>query len=105
MPERRSTLRYQRKAPLGGRIRRRRRPDLFGAVTPELRTWFEAEPWRTSRELLERLQVKHPGVYPDQQLRTLQRRVKAWRRELAQKMVFGMAAQEHAVEDAAMGSN
>jgi hypothetical protein len=46
--------------------------------------------------------MKHPGVYPDQQLRTLQRRVKAWRRELAQNMVFGMAAQEHVVEHAAM---
>ena len=48
--------------------------------TVRLREWFEAEPWRTSRELLERLQNEHPGVYPDKQLRTLQRRVKAWRR-------------------------
>src|SRR6516165_1911908 len=56
--------------------RLRRRPDPFAAVTTELRGWFEAEPWHTARELLERLQAQCPGVYPDRQLRTLQRRLK-----------------------------
>jgi hypothetical protein len=69
--------------------RSRRRPDPFVGVTAELRGWFEAEPWHTSRELLERLQAEHPGVYPDGQLRTLQPRLKEWRREAAQRMVFG----------------
>ena len=69
--------------------RSRRRPDPFAAVTTELRGWFEAEPWHTSRELLERLQAQCPGVYPDGQLRTLQRRLKDWRREAAHQMVFG----------------
>jgi hypothetical protein len=36
----------------------------FAAVTTELRAWFEAEPWHTSRELLERLQAERPGAYP-----------------------------------------
>ena len=57
-----------------------------------MREWFEAEPWRTSRELLERLQGENPGVYPDGQLRTVQRRVKGWRREVAHRLVFGPAA-------------
>src|SRR5438132_4477232 len=69
--------------------RSRRRPDPFAAVTAELRGWFEAEPWHTSRELLERLQAECPGVYPDGRLRTLQRRLKEWRREAAHQMVFG----------------
>jgi len=69
--------------------RSRRRPDPFAAVAVELRGWFEAEPWHTSRELLERLQAQCPGVYPDGQLRTLQRRLKEWRREAAHQMVFG----------------
>ena len=69
--------------------RLRRRPDPFAAVTTELRAWFEAEPWHTSRELLERLQAQCPGAYPDGQLRTLQRRLKEWRREAAHRMVFG----------------
>lgn len=71
--------------------RLRRRPDPFLAVTIMLREWFEAEPWRTSRELFERLQVEYPGVYPDGQLRTCQRRLKEWRREAALRLVFGTA--------------
>jgi hypothetical protein len=69
--------------------RSRRRPDPFAAVTVELRGWFEAAPWHTSRELLERLQAQCPGIYPEGQLRTLQRRLKEWRREAAHQMVFG----------------
>ena len=69
--------------------RSRRRPDPLASVTIELRGWFEAEPWHTARELLERLQARYPGVYPDGQLRTLQRRLKEWRREAAHRMVFG----------------
>ena len=70
--------------------RGRRRPDPFVTVTALMREWFEAEPWRTSRELFERLQTEQPGVYPDGQLRTLQRRLKEWRGEMAHKMVFGV---------------
>jgi hypothetical protein len=71
--------------------RGRRRPDPFAAVTVVLRGWFEAEPWRTSRELLERLQAEYPGMYPDGLLRTCQRRLKEWRREAALQLVFGTA--------------
>ena len=68
--------------------RGRRRPDPLAQVTGQLRAWFEAEPWRSGRELLERLQAEHPGLYPDHLLRTLQRRLKAWRSELAHALVF-----------------
>lgn len=61
--------------------RERRRPDPLVAVTGQLRAWFDEEPWRTGRELLERLQAEHPGQYPDHLLRTLQRRLKIWRKE------------------------
>jgi hypothetical protein len=69
--------------------RGRTRVDPFATVTARVREWFEAEPWRTSRELLERLQEEQPGAFPDGQLRTLQRRLKEWRREQAHKLVFG----------------
>ena len=69
--------------------RGRRRPDPLVAVTTELRTRFEAEPWRTARQLLEKLQENRPGAYPEKLLRTLQRRVKVWRRERANDLVFG----------------
>lgn len=71
--------------------RGRRRPDPLVAVTEDLRIWFDQEPWRTGRELLERLQAEHPGAYPDALLRTLQRRLKVWRSEQAHELIFGMA--------------
>ena len=80
--------------------RLRRCPDPFAAVSAQLRAWFEAEPERTGRELFERLQAQHPGVYRDGQLRTCQRRLKIWRREMAHKLVFGV---ERAVEPALEG--
>ena len=75
----------------------RRCPDPLEFVTTQMREWFEAEPWRTSRELLERLQAEHPGIYPDGQLRTVQRRLKVWRREVAHTLVFGQAVAEERV--------
>ena len=80
----RSTSQPKPKAKRG-----RRRPDPLVAVTTELRTRFEAEPWRTARQLLEKLQENRPGAYPEKLLRTLQRRVKVWRRERANDLVFG----------------
>jgi len=69
--------------------RGRRRPDPLVAVTAQLHGWFEAEPWRTARELLDRLEVEQPGTYPAGLLRTLQRRLKVWRRDKAHELVFG----------------
>jgi hypothetical protein len=70
--------------------RGRRRPDPLVAVTAQLHDWFDAEPWRTARELLEQLQDKQPGTYPAGLLRTLQRRLKNWRRDKAHELVFGV---------------
>ncbi len=69
--------------------RGRRRPNPFAAVTETLRTWFEAEPWQTSHELLDRLMTDHPAAFKAGQIRTLQRRIKNWRSEAAHKFVFG----------------
>jgi hypothetical protein len=52
-----------------------------------------------------RLQAEQPGVYPDGQLRTLQRRLKDWRREIAHKMVFGTEAAGAASGQAPLSSN
>lgn len=80
----------QPKAP--PKRKRRNTPDPFGLVAAQLRDWFEAEPWRSSRELFERLQTERPDTYPDGQLRTLQRRLKEWRRDVAHRLVFGTAS-------------
>ena len=46
--------------------RGRRRPDPLVHATPDLRKWFEAEPWRTGSELLSRLQTEYPRRLPQQ---------------------------------------
>ncbi len=43
----------------------------------------------TGRQLLGRLQAAHPDEYPDKLLRTVQRRLKVWRRERARELVLG----------------
>lgn len=68
--------------------RGRRRPDPLIAVTEQMRRWFEDEPWRSGRELLEKLQAEQPGDYPDGLIRTVQRRLKTWRSEYAHALVF-----------------
>ncbi|MPR13626.1 DDE-type integrase/transposase/recombinase, partial [Microvirga tunisiensis] len=73
--------------------RGRRRPDPLVAVTAHLQDWFKAEPWRTGRELLEKLQETYPDQYSERHLRTLQRRLKIWRRDAAWAMVFGSSDQ------------
>ena len=72
--------------------RGRRRPDPLAAVTDQLRAWFDADPSRTARELLTHLKATRcgdPAAYTDAVLRTLQRRIKIWRAEMAQALVFG----------------
>ena len=68
--------------------RERRRPDPLIEVTGQLKRWFEEEPWRSGRELLDKLQAEQPGDYPDGLLRTVQRRLKIWRSEQAHALVF-----------------
>ena len=66
----------------------RTRPDPFEGVWPRVRAWLDVEPDRTAKELLERLQVGYPGQFSEANLRTLQRRVKAWRADAARRLVF-----------------
>lgn len=75
--------------------RGRRRPDPLAKVADDLKAWFDEDPSRTGRELLCRLQAAHPDSYPDALLRTVQRRVKIWRAELARSLVFGASAKAH----------
>lgn len=81
--------------------RGRRRPDPLIQATPDLRRWFEAEPWRTGSELLSRLQTEYPGAHPNKLLRTLQRRLKAWRSEQANARLFGSLGRTQNASEAA----
>ena len=57
----------------------RTRPDPFTEVWDEVRVRLEVNPGLEAKTLFEDLQRRYPGRYADGQLRTLQRRVKAWR--------------------------
>ncbi len=60
----------------------RTRPDPFEGVWEEVCQWLSANPERTAKSLFQELQQRYPGRFPDVQLRTLQRRVKAWREKV-----------------------
>ena len=54
-------------------------PDEFAPVWEECEAELKRQPNLSAAALLRRLQLRHPGQYKDGQLRTLQRRVRAWR--------------------------
>jgi len=66
----------------------RTRTDPFEATWPRVVTWLESEPDRTAKELFERLRDECPGHFSVGQVRTLQRRVKEWRKLAARRLVF-----------------
>jgi Integrase core domain. len=74
----------------------RTRKDPFESAWPCVRAWLEAEPDRIGRELFVRLQGELPGVFPDGQLRTFQRRVRDWRHAAARQLVFASPSEDAA---------
>ena len=84
----------------------RSREDPFEHTWPTVQQWLETEPGVSAKALMERLAAMLPDVYTGKaQLRTLQRRVKAWRAEQAKALIFGHCsfAAAHAVTDEAIG--
>jgi len=80
-----------RQEPKQGRAWRTRL-DPFAEVWPVLLGWLEEKPDLDAKEMLKRLQASGYGVFPDCQLRTLQRRVRVWRTRMVQQLVYGTAA-------------
>ncbi len=70
---------YRRTKGLKGPRLYRTRPDPFAAVWEEIAQELTAHPERTAKAVFEHIQQRYPGVFPENQLRTLQRRVQAWR--------------------------
>lgn len=65
----------------------RTRADPFDDVWERLERQLVELPDTTALALFESLRIDHPGRYADGQLRTLQRRVKAWRTHAARKLL------------------
>jgi len=83
-------VRPTRHAPLRPTREWRTRKDPFEDVWPTLCSWLATTPDATAKDLLNRLQDEQPGIFPDGQLRTLQLRLREWRKEIAHKLVFGV---------------
>ena len=76
----------------------RTRVDPFEAVWSQVEQWLNERPDANAKDLFLRLQESMPGAFPPGQLRTLQRRVKQWRSEIARQLVLGLesgSALEH----------
>jgi hypothetical protein len=83
--------------PTGRQYRRRKTPraprtwrtrtDPFAEVWDELQSQWVQTPERTAKALFEYLQRHYPGRYHQGQLRTLQRRVTAWRAQQAAQLL------------------
>ncbi len=65
------------------------RKDPFEAVWSELKQRLEEQPEITAKVLFKALQQRYPGQYAEGHLRTLQRRVRAWRMERAAELFEG----------------
>ena len=80
-------LHYQNSRVLVGDI------TAFEGVWYEVLDWLQQEPDVTAKRLLERLQYKYPERFAGGQLRTLQRRVKEWRKIMARELVYACMEQ------------
>jgi hypothetical protein len=75
----RKKRKYHRTKPPQRTRHWRTRKDPFETVWEEICQWLAINPERTAKSLFVELQQHYPGVFANNQLRTLQRRVQAWR--------------------------
>ena len=68
----------------------RRRPDPFQAHWAEMLRSLDTDPDQTALQLLIDFQGRYPDRYDERNLRTLQRRLKTWRREAVQRLICEM---------------
>src|SRR5262249_51202738 len=71
----------------------RTRVDPFEAVWPQVQQWLSEQPDVNAKDLFLRLQGSMAGTFAPGQLRTLQRRVKQWRSEIARQLVLGLGSE------------
>jgi hypothetical protein len=67
---------------------RGRRPDPFKAHWSEMLECLEARPDQTALELLLEFRARYPERYTLRQLATMQRRLRAWRREAVKRLIY-----------------
>jgi Integrase core domain len=84
----------------------RTRKDPFEAVWPEILIWLQESPDATAKSLFERLHQAYADTFSAGQLRTLQRRIREWRRMMARQLVYaGCAGTEANAEVVGTGAS
>ena len=68
----------------------RTRKDPFEKVWPVVEQWLNEEAGANAKDLFQRLQASTPDAFQPGQLRTLQRRVRQWRSEVARRLILGV---------------
>lgn len=80
---RKTVAKYERLGKLPSELQEPRRystrPDAFSVVWDEVAGMLDNAPSLEAKTIFEWLQEEHPGEYQENQLRTFQRRVQAWR--------------------------
>jgi hypothetical protein len=71
----------------------RTRKDPFEKVWPLVEQWLNEQADASAKDLFLRLQASMPEAFQPGQLRTLQRRVRQWRSEIARRLVLGVEQQ------------
>ena len=71
----------------------RTRKDPFEKVWSLVEQWLNEEPDANAKDLFQRLQTSTSEPLQPGQLRTLQRRVRQWRSEIARRLVLGVEQQ------------
>jgi hypothetical protein len=66
----------------------RTRADPFEIVQARIQEQLELTPDITPKELFRQLREEHPGHFSDGQIRTLRRRVKEWRMQMAKRLIL-----------------
>ena len=66
----------------------RTRADPFESVQSRIQEQLELTPDITPKELFRQLREEHPGRFSDGQIRTLRRRVKEWRTQMAKRLIL-----------------
>jgi hypothetical protein len=85
-------VRATHRKPITGPRSWRTRADPFENVWPLVQQWLDAEPDINAKSIFQRLQEALPEPFQPGQLRTLQRRIKQWRTDIARRLVLGCNA-------------
>ncbi len=82
----------------------RTRSDPFEKVWPLVEQWLNEQPDANAKDLFLRLQESTPEAFQCGQLRTLQRRVKQWRSEIARQLVLGIEQESEKEAECSLGA-